>query len=551
IAYSTSNSMNEELDKGTKSDILFFSLTFTFMITFASLVSSGGDCVSSRMLLANAGVLGVVMGILGAIGLVALCGVNFVSIVATMPFLTLGIGVDDMFLLMNSWSETLPVTSLSIPERIGTVFKKAGIGITITSGVGVLMCYICNACMFGSCLTLHARRVYASRHILTCRKVKKSRRQLKEKGASCCTVYLCGGEIPNTSDGDQSVCEQGPRKTLVRFLMWNPVRYLTLLVFAGYLGVAIWGCTKLQQGLDLKNLAPRSSYFHKFQEMKQLLEKAEEDPLIMPDSRICWFLSLAGSKLYYNSSPAAFYSGLEQFLRRNPFFESDVVFGPNKTITASRCHVYSYRLADSTDQANLMTRMRQVADASPAAVFAYHPVFVLFEQFVTILPDTLQTVGVTIAVMFVVTAIFLPHPLMVILVTVQMFMIVLGIFGFMAHWDLTLSSITMIELIMSVGFSVDFCAHVCTAYMISDEHSSMDRAKDAIIHASGPIFNGGLSSFIGVFILIFSESYIFQSFFKIMVLVIGFGVAHAVFLVPVTLSFIGPKAHVHLEPVMV
>lgn len=51
---------------------------------------SGGDCVSTRMLLANAGVLGVVMGILGAIGLVSLLGVNFVSLVATMPFLTLG-----------------------------------------------------------------------------------------------------------------------------------------------------------------------------------------------------------------------------------------------------------------------------------------------------------------------------------------------------------------------------------------------------------------------------------------------------------------------------
>lgn len=45
-----------------------------------------------------------------------------------------GIGVDDMFLLMSSWSETLPITDLTIPERIGTVYKKAGIGITITSG---------------------------------------------------------------------------------------------------------------------------------------------------------------------------------------------------------------------------------------------------------------------------------------------------------------------------------------------------------------------------------------------------------------------------------
>ncbi|BFY99213.1 hypothetical protein BsWGS_02253 [Bradybaena similaris] len=605
VAYSTSNSMNEELDKGTKSDILYFSLTFTFMITFASIVSSGGDCVSTRMLLANAGVLGVVVGILGAIGLVSLLGINFVSLVATMPFLTLGIGVDDMFLMMNSWSETLPMTDLTIPERIGAVYKKAGIGITITSvtdflafaigasstfrsvrnfciytGTGVLMCYVCNACMFGACLTFHARRVYANRHFITCRKVKKSRKQLKKDGAFCCEMLLCGGEIPTTTDGDQSVCEQGPRKALVRFLMWNPVRYLTLLVFAGYLAVAIWGCTQLQQGLELKNLAPKTSYFHKFQtwddedfgakyivsfittetkdytdnqtlqEMKELLAKAEEDPLIIPQRNICWLKSLAGTPLYNTASQEAFYIGLKRFLSLQPFFENDITFGPNSSITASRCHVYSYRLAESNDQALLMKRMRQVADASPAAVFAYHPAFVMFEQYVSILPDTLQTVGVTIAVMFVITCVFLPHPLMIVIVTVQMFMIVVGLFGFMAIWGLTLSSITMIEIIMSVGFSVDFCAHVCTAYMVSDEHSRQDRAKNAIIHASGPIFNGGLSSIIGVFMLIFTESYIFQSFFKIMVLVIGFGVLHAVFLVPVILSFIGPSTHVRLEQVL-
>ncbi|CAG5117284.1 unnamed protein product [Candidula unifasciata] len=603
IVYAKSGSMAEELDKGTKGDILFFSLTFTLMITYASIVSSGGDCVTSRMLLANAGVLAVGFGIIGSIGLVLFCKVQFVSIVGTMPFLTLGIGVDDMFLLMSSWSETLSMTDLTIPERMGTVYRKAGIGITITSvtdflafaigassrfrsvrnfciftGVAVLLCYICNACVFGACLTLHARRVYASRHSIVCRKVK-SRKQLKAEGASCCRICMCGGEVPETAGADQSVCEWGPRKLLVRFLLWNPVRYFILLFFAAYLGVAIWGCTRLEQGLELKNLAPESSYFYKFQswndedfgyklpisfvttkekdytknetlqEIKQLLQTAQKDSLIVPNMSICWLTSLADTNFYNTTSTDAFFSGLNDFLQIVPIFKNDIVFEGNHTITASRCHVYSQKVSSSNDQANVLTRMRQLADDSPAGVFAFNPNFVIFEQYLVIIHDTLQTVGVTIAVMFVATCIFLPHPLMVILVIVQVFMIVVGIFGFMAHWGLTLSSITMIELIMSVGFSVDFCAHVCTAYMVSEEHSKEDRAKDAIIHASSPIFNGGLSSLIGVFMLIFSASYIFQAFFKIMLLVIGFGVLHAVFLVPVILSFIGPSAHVRLDKV--
>lgn len=90
-------------------------------------------------------------------------------------------------------------------------------------------------------------------------------------------------------------------------------------------------------------------------------------------------------------------------------------------------------------------------------------------------------------------------------------------------------------------------AHVCTAYMVSDKQTRQGRAQDAIIHASSAIFNGGMSSLVGVVVLIFTESYIFQSFFKITLLVVGFGMLHAVLLIPVVLSFIGPGTYIQLD----
>ena len=49
-----------------------------------------------------------------------------------------GIGVDDMFLLMSSWSENLPSdvqeqTVQHVPKILGKTLATAGIGITITS----------------------------------------------------------------------------------------------------------------------------------------------------------------------------------------------------------------------------------------------------------------------------------------------------------------------------------------------------------------------------------------------------------------------------------
>lgn len=90
IFYGTTQSLNEELDKGTKGDIYLFALTFTICITFASIVSSGGNPVSTRAMLANAGVLAAGLGIVGSLGLVSLCGVKFVNLVGVMPFLIIG-----------------------------------------------------------------------------------------------------------------------------------------------------------------------------------------------------------------------------------------------------------------------------------------------------------------------------------------------------------------------------------------------------------------------------------------------------------------------------
>nr|KAG5688558.1 hypothetical protein BaRGS_002773 [Batillaria attramentaria] len=445
VTYETPDSLGDELDKSTSGDIWLFSLTITIMLTYASIVTAGGNPVSTRGMLANGGVLAAGLGILGSMGLLSLCGVKFVNIVGVIPFLVIGIGVDDMFLLMSSWSETLGQTDLSVPDRVGATFAGAGIGITITSitdflafcigttsvfrsvtyfslyaGVAVLFCYICNATLFGGCLAYHGRRVYSSRHFATCH-VTKPRDQLLADGHSRCFAVCCGGSAPTEDRGDESICQ-----------------------------------TKIE---------------------------------------------------------------------------------------ASRCFVWSEPSSDQYVQADLMLRMRDLADASSLPVFAYHAAFVAYEQFLAVLPATLQMVGCAVAVMFVVTFIFLPHLLMVMLVTLTIVMILVGIFGFMYYWDISLSSITMIHLVMSVGFSVDFSAHVCAAYLISDSHTREERAHDAITHAAGPILNGAVSTLLGVVLLVFSDSYIFTSFFRIMVLVIVFGMLHAVLFLPVVLSLIGPQNH--------
>ncbi|XP_076458712.1 patched domain-containing protein 3-like [Babylonia areolata] len=597
VAYETPESLSEELDKSTKGDIVFFSLTITLCCTYASLVTTGGNPVSTRSMLAFGGILATGLGIVGSMGLLSACGVKFVNIVGVIPFLIIGIGVDDMFLMMSSWSESLPSSPdeqnvQHVPEILGKTLAKAGIGITITSvtdflafmigaasvfrsvtnfslyaGVAVLFCYLANVTMFSGCLAIHGRRVYSWRHSISCL-VTKTRQDLKDDGRSSCVALVCGGNPPREEGDDQSVCEKFPTKFLPYLVKKPVVSVVIIILFLGYLAASIYGAINLKQGLVLNDLVLDSSYYHKFLTVsdkyfptripvgfvvketvdysgsdgtlfQDLLQLAQSDDGIDSSFERCWLTTYKSSGSY---NAANFMTGLPAFFTNHPDFEADVLMDSAKTtILASRCFVYSVANNDQYNNANLMQRMRDLADGSALSVFAYHSSFVAFEQFLAVLPATMLLVGCAVAVMTVVTFVFLPHILMVLLVVLTIIMILVGIFGFMYYWDLTLSSITMIHLVMSVGFSVDFSAHVCTAYLLSHAASRKDRARDAICHAAGPILNGATSTMLGVLLLLASSSFIFQSFFKVMFLVISFGLLHAVFFLPAVLSLLGPE----------
>ncbi|XP_017304818.2 patched domain-containing protein 3-like, partial [Diaphorina citri] len=115
-----------------------------------------------------------------------------------------------------------------------------------------------------------------------------------------------------------------------------------------------------------------------------------------------------------------------------------------------------------------------------------------------------------------------------------------GVLGYMALWSVNLDSISMINLIMCTGFSVDFTAHICYSYMSSSSDDPKERVREALYSVGLPIFQGAVSTILGVSALILADSYIFLVFFKMIFMVILFGALHGMFLLPVLLSIFGP-----------
>lgn len=98
----------------------------------------------------------------------------------------------------------------------------------------------------------------------------------------------------------------------------------------------------------------------------------------------------------------------------------------------------------------------------------------------------------------------------------------------------------MINLIMCIGFSVDFTAHICYAYMASKAKYPSERVSECLYALGLPIIQGSFSTILGVVALLLADSYIFSVFFKMVFMVIFFGAMHGLFLLPVLLSLFGP-----------
>lgn len=143
-------------------------------------------------------------------------------------------------------------------------------------------------------------------------------------------------------------------------------------------------------------------------------------------------------------------------------------------------------------------------------------------------------------VMMLVSFLFIPNVLCSLWVAFSIISIEIGVIGYMALWHVNLDSISMINLIMCIGFSVDFTAHICYTYMSSKAKRPDERVQECLYALGLPIFQGAVSTILGMVALLLADSYIFSVFFKMVFLVVFFGAMHGLFLLPVLLSLFGP-----------
>lgn len=230
-----------------------------------------------------------------------------------------------------------------------------------------------------------------------------------------------------------------------------------------------------------------------------------------------------------------------QWLFDGNSYSMDVKFNEEGTkIIASRFLVQALNITDTNHEKRMVKDLRELVAQSPLNASIFHPYFVFFDQFELVRPTSVQSMIVGAIIMMIISFIFIPNILCSLWVAFSIVSIELGVAGYMALWDVNLDSISMINLIMCIGFSIDFTAHICYTFMASKANTSEERVREALFSLGMPIFQGAVSTILGCIALLLAQSYIFLVFFKMIFLVVTIGAMHGLFLLPVLLSLFGP-----------
>ncbi|XP_020952424.1 protein patched homolog 2 isoform X6 [Sus scrofa] len=105
---------------------------YLLMLAYACVTMLRWDCAQSQGAVGLAGVLLVALAVASGLGLCALLGIAFnAATTQVLPFLALGIGVDDIFLLAHAFTEAPPGTPLQ--ERTGECLQRTGTSVALTS----------------------------------------------------------------------------------------------------------------------------------------------------------------------------------------------------------------------------------------------------------------------------------------------------------------------------------------------------------------------------------------------------------------------------------
>mmetsp|Transcript_20227 Transcript_20227/g.42150 ORF Transcript_20227/g.42150 Transcript_20227/m.42150 type:complete len:586 (+) Transcript_20227:673-2430(+) len=567
------------------------------MIAYVAVVLARRDLVESKVLLGLLIVVNVGLSLGVAFGLCGYLGIPFTQMSMMCIFIIMGVGIDDMFILTDAFDRE-PV-SLAVEDRVGNALGEVGGSITLTSvtdflafsigsmidlpavsyfcvtaAIAVLAVFIVQITFFAACLALDARRILSNRYdVLPCI-LRGSAEVYVERGV----------ENDEKEVNMRELKPKGTPSTIAKFadfLVRPWVSGSVILAFA-IVGtvMATSGLTTLKKGIKITDFLPEGSYVGTYFAKRDLyfgeidtievITKATIDPSSPQDRALlestlseiealdftvgwssCWYNSWSewhttaySSALDGSTSMSDARASFDAWLATDDAkekFTNDIILDESVITTSKLQMLFLFSTMDTDKAVVEMYATREAADPSGSGfALAFNQNFLWMERFITIDSLTVNTLLGALAGVFVICLFFLGLSSSLLVCSVVV-LINLNIVGLMALWDVRLNVASLVILILSVGFSVDYSAHIAEGYQVAAAKGLPAEAavKVSVTEMGVSVMNGGVSTLLAVVALSASKSEGFVVLFKMFLGMVTFGLLHGVVLLPVLLLLTG------------
>lgn len=592
--------------------LLPYSIIFMFLFTI--LTSLTPDFLRSKPWTGIMSAFATGMSLASGFGLLSYLGLNSPITATLVPFLVLGVGMDDTFVMLSAWKKTN--TRKCLEERIAQTFYETGVSITITSltniasflvgmaftswpiyrkfcifmAVCLTFDYIYQITFVGAVLALCGRAEERRLHSMVFLPLERFSTKDDKTNLRSLLCYVKSYDINIEKKKNVKNFITDFWLNVGNFMTKSTVKALVIFLYLIYLGIACWGFSKYSCRAMLETTLIRGSYrfayynsfkenYHHYQYRLQLfiteeleyadpdvqdkvikmIQNLETDPLIagslLTESWLSSYLAFLSDRKMASFLTGYNLTNSEDFiyLFQNLFlqlpmakrFRQDVAFDQNYTkIISSRFLFQTNITIDADHFYRQLANFKKRLENAPYSFIVYHPLFYYFDIVDSIPSIAIQTFSTVLVAVFLISALLLPTFTCIVCVLVSIISVGGGVIGYMFLWnvDLNVSSITV--LIVVIGFSVDYAAHVSCAYVNSNDVDPNNRLVKTITLTGMPILQGSISTILAVVIFQISPLLDIMIPVKIIILSCVIAAFHGILFLPVIMTLInsGRKA---------